>query len=613
MSIKERSSTSTDNSGKVESPFLDQELFVAESEEEWEPRVAALVAESPFISALEERRSGFDLDQREEEALDEPEGEDEVADGEAREELDEDELTLQTNHEEDESLDYESAWLREDEKRLESPEGFVEGESQLEGSPEYGSDESSLDSEQEWARSELEDDLGPDLERENGSLPPLGKPDFWPDAVYIVKGEKDSFLASAREFHKLWGLEHMEFESFEGLIGLIAKAKSPDKRIRMISHASDGFIIPLFEGSPAKFAVTQKQIEALNAGISKLMDELLGTLVDLDKTNDQGVIAWTDLLVQIESNAPAALKPFGLTSKTRPSGDKGLLLRRCADLVALASEDAVFEKAVRKSIRGARVRLKRSKKEVAALEAAVRKSGIPFTMSLPPKDMKEMIDRLGAAVGALDDRPFRKTLTEARTKLKDKWLDFRGCRIGDKTDYLKALAKFMGVDGCTAPDWFSGYPGTPIRDRQVKSAADFKALVKSTAVEAAMNRWGERAVTNWSSVAAADKPARFFNKFLSAQNGMLPVYEVDYSRKPAKEKHMLFWNSSKGKERWLGSMWDRAPKKRVQSIASKWGAKMPRMATLSLHFDIGSQSSPQEVYVAPDPKFRDHIKEVKKP
>ena len=46
MSTKERSPS--DNSGEVESPFLDQELFVAKFEEEWEPRVAALVAESPF-------------------------------------------------------------------------------------------------------------------------------------------------------------------------------------------------------------------------------------------------------------------------------------------------------------------------------------------------------------------------------------------------------------------------------------------------------------------------------------------------------------------------------------------------------------------------------------
>jgi hypothetical protein len=53
MSIKERSSTHT--SRGFESPFLDQELFVAESEKEWEPCVAALAAESPFRDVVYEQ------------------------------------------------------------------------------------------------------------------------------------------------------------------------------------------------------------------------------------------------------------------------------------------------------------------------------------------------------------------------------------------------------------------------------------------------------------------------------------------------------------------------------------------------------------------------------
>src|SRR5262245_3480679 len=46
MSIRERLSR------RVESPFLD---FVAESEKEWEPRVAALAAESPFRDVVYEQ------------------------------------------------------------------------------------------------------------------------------------------------------------------------------------------------------------------------------------------------------------------------------------------------------------------------------------------------------------------------------------------------------------------------------------------------------------------------------------------------------------------------------------------------------------------------------
>jgi outer membrane protein OmpA-like peptidoglycan-associated protein len=64
VSTKERSSA--DYTGKVESPFLDEELFIGESEEEWEPRVAALAAESPFQSAFEQGQGHFESPEMEE-------------------------------------------------------------------------------------------------------------------------------------------------------------------------------------------------------------------------------------------------------------------------------------------------------------------------------------------------------------------------------------------------------------------------------------------------------------------------------------------------------------------------------------------------------------------
>ncbi|MGH9890601.1 MAG: flavin monoamine oxidase family protein [bacterium] len=119
--------SSTDYSGEAESPFLHQELFVKRSEEEWEPRAAALVAESPFVGALEERRSRFDEDQsEEEEAADELEGEEELEAEEGWEELEEELLTPQADQEEEESLDDEGAPPREDETELESPEDLEE-------------------------------------------------------------------------------------------------------------------------------------------------------------------------------------------------------------------------------------------------------------------------------------------------------------------------------------------------------------------------------------------------------------------------------------------------------------------------------------------------------
>jgi monoamine oxidase len=83
--------SSTDSPGEAESPLTYQELFAEGPEEEWEPRAAALVAESPLVGALEDGRSRFDGYQSEEvEAAYNLEGEEESG----AEEVREDELQL---------------------------------------------------------------------------------------------------------------------------------------------------------------------------------------------------------------------------------------------------------------------------------------------------------------------------------------------------------------------------------------------------------------------------------------------------------------------------------------------------------------------------------------
>jgi|GEM_PF-6583142 len=52
--------------GNLESPFLEEELFVREAEDEWEARLAALEAECPFLSAFEQGHGPFDSPKMEE-------------------------------------------------------------------------------------------------------------------------------------------------------------------------------------------------------------------------------------------------------------------------------------------------------------------------------------------------------------------------------------------------------------------------------------------------------------------------------------------------------------------------------------------------------------------
>ena len=114
-----REPAATADIGEAESPFLDRNLFEAEVEHEAEPRMAALLAESPFVHGFEERR-------RVPETPDELEG-DESDTAEAWEDLGEDQLTSRPEDEEDEFLDDKEAPPLNTEREFESP-GELEGE-----------------------------------------------------------------------------------------------------------------------------------------------------------------------------------------------------------------------------------------------------------------------------------------------------------------------------------------------------------------------------------------------------------------------------------------------------------------------------------------------------
>ena len=50
-----------DYAQEFDSPFLSEELFGRDAEEEWEPRAAALASESPFLNAFERGHERPDL------------------------------------------------------------------------------------------------------------------------------------------------------------------------------------------------------------------------------------------------------------------------------------------------------------------------------------------------------------------------------------------------------------------------------------------------------------------------------------------------------------------------------------------------------------------------
>ena len=152
---------SADYPGEANSPFLDQSLFAAGVEEEWDPRVAALVAESPFVSALEERTSFAEDQWEEEEAPDELEGEEELAAAEGSEDMEGEEAPKDEEYKPGRGIigEEDTHVQREDIFELDTHSGLDE----LEGEEE---------SEAEELREELdEDELVPRPDRDEEDQP----------------------------------------------------------------------------------------------------------------------------------------------------------------------------------------------------------------------------------------------------------------------------------------------------------------------------------------------------------------------------------------------------------------------------------------------------------
>ena len=143
--------------GNLESPFLEEELFVRETEAEWEPHLEALQSESPFQSAFDQDRTTSVEPELEEEFVEEEEWSDEndlladeaeVRDEEALSDF-QDEEDVSYSEGEEEAFSEEA--VAPEEERLISQENWIESEEEEDAYPleeaAYGKERSELDEE----------------------------------------------------------------------------------------------------------------------------------------------------------------------------------------------------------------------------------------------------------------------------------------------------------------------------------------------------------------------------------------------------------------------------------------------------------------------------------
>jgi hypothetical protein len=341
--------------------------------------------------------------------------------------------------------------------------------------------------------------------RSSNALHLFGEPDHVPDLTFISTHETTrGFLDDAVRFHRTWGLNPQRFNSMQGLVGLLAANTGAISRLRMVSHANfDNLFTPLFDGGAA--GITEDDLLAYAQSDVAGLEQTLGPPIISDAT------LRSQILTAAQTAQPGVFQAFDVNPANPPTtGPVARLIDASIDLLAVRTADrgqgaipadqrATLVAARTAELAGLRPQVQPQPRMPTAttpvrtaqdLQDAI--TGVTgFNFQIPPQDTR-LITAVRAATAGIATS-FRTNLEAARRRITaSTWIDLRGCRVGQRTPYLNAVATFFGT-GTTrphvsGPDWFQSYPtlGTqPVADSRLRTfAAD-------TDVQTALQHWSD--------------------------------------------------------------------------------------------------------------------------
>jgi hypothetical protein len=306
--------------------------------------------------------------------------------------------------------------------------------------------------------------------RSGAQLHRFGEPDNTPDLTFVSTSGKPGFLNQATQYHQTWGLSPQRFNSMQALLATLAAGSGTIGRLRIVSHADfDNIFTPLFDGgSPG---ITLGDLNAwAESDPAGLRRALQGPLVKRDHP------LWSSTVTSAQGVNPAIFQTFGIDPANPPTtGPIALLLDAAVDLVTIrgatggltAKQRTTFDSALTQELDGLRAQVVQqlptgsttTAADVQALQDSI--TGLINVATIPRQDARLTADIAAASSGVAAG--FRTNLTTVRARINGStWIDIRGCRVGQKEDYLKAVATFFGT-GTTkphvsGPDWWQSFP-----------------------------------------------------------------------------------------------------------------------------------------------------------
>jgi hypothetical protein len=453
-----------------------------------------------------------------------------------------------------------------------------------------------------------------------------GTPDSIPNHVFVVKDAStppDPFLANAVAFHKQWGLKVHEVSSLQQVVERLARTstKVPENgRIRIVTHADDELGLPLFTGMDPDDYLDQGELDAFLVGDAALLAVQFPPMIDLDTAVGSGTL-WQHIATQLAGTATATA--FGLSTTTAPTGPLASFMQRRIDRIVAgsagfpASDATAIDNALAEILRDLGTQLQADGRTAAEVrDLGVDIAGVVSSLT-PAPTMTALDPMVLAALRAtlkVAGSNFRTSkLVAARKKLKDKWIDIRGCSIGKNQTFLQALARFFGTPkGVTAPDWYIGWPGLNYQDEVLHDASEFATAVDTNPALAPQMDWWAQALfpSTWATVSTRPEKVDLFFKEFFAKDLILPVYNVDYTIGATESLTLYRPDTTASMENWLVSLWGKDLNGKVASLRDAWDKRsvIPFVPAVSKHLTIGSAADPQSVSVLPDRDYQAHIK-----
>jgi hypothetical protein len=339
--------------------------------------------------------------------------------------------------------------------------------------------------------------------RSGVELHKFGEPDHPPDLTFVSTHGTPGFLNDAVTYHQNWGLNPQRFNSMQGLLATLARSTGSISRLRIVSHANfDNLFTPLFDGGSAGIADEDLLAfaESDPAGLRRTLGPPLFSSMQ------------RQILTAAQATQPAVFQAFGIDPAHPPTtGPAARLIDASVDLLGLrrsptggpndipADQRATLITALTAELNGLRPQVQAGRAAAGStapvptaqdLQSAI--TGVTgFNFTAPAQDAQFIagVRTATAAVAA----GFRRNLDAVRARLSaSSWIDLRGCRVGQRTPYLTAVARFFGTaqarPNVSGPEWWQSYPTLGAQN------VDDRGLPASAAdadVQAALQHWSQ--------------------------------------------------------------------------------------------------------------------------